>query len=62
MAKIYLKNDKTGNRYEVVRMDNAKTPPEVVLKGENSSVEFTEPFDKEKFKRMGYSLVKEEEG
>ena len=59
MTKIYLKNDKTGARYEIVRMDKTKTPPEVVLKGENSEVEFTEPFDREKLKRMGYSPVQE---
>ena len=59
MAKIYLKNEKTEARYEIVRMDKEKTPPVVTLKGENSEVEFEEPFDKERLKRMGYKLVQE---
>lgn len=52
MADLYFRNLKTGKRFKVVRMDKAKN--EIVLKGEFS--EFTEPYDKERFKSQGYVL------
>lgn len=55
--KLYFRNVKTGKRYAVVRID--KTANTVTLKGEMA--EFTEPYDKERFKRMGYVLEKETE-
>lgn len=55
--KLYFRNTKTGKRYEIVRLD--KEAGEVVLKGEYA--EFTEKYDKERFKRMGYELVKSED-
>lgn len=54
--KLYFRNQKTNKRYEVVRMDKAEGV--VVLRGAHA--EFTEPYDKENFKRMGYILEKEE--
>lgn len=50
MAELYFKNTKTGRRYKVIRIDKEKG--EITLKGEYS--EFTEPYDKERFKRLGY--------
>lgn len=54
--KIYFRNEKTGKRYRVVRMNKAEGT--VVLRGDHA--EFTETYDKEKFKRMGYVLETEE--
>ena len=53
MAKIFFENTKTGKRYELVGM--AADRSTVTLKGEYS--EFTEPYDKERFKKLGYRLV-----
>jgi len=55
MSKTFLVNDETGKKYEVVKFDKAEGT--ITLKGERST--FTEPFDKEKFKAMGYRPVKE---
>lgn len=55
--KLYFRNTKTGKRYEIVRMD--KAAGEVVLRGEYA--EFSERYDKDRFRRMGYELVKEED-
>lgn len=52
MAKLYFENGKTGKRYELVRRDGDK----LVLKGEHG-VEFSEPYDKDWFQRLGYKLV-----
>lgn len=57
MIKLYFKNEKTGKKYEVVKLDKEKS--EVTLKGEYA--EFVEPYDKERFMKLGYTLVKEEE-
>lgn len=54
--KLYLKNVKTGKKYEIVSLDKDKNV--VTLKGPNA--EFTEPYDKERFKRLGYTLEKEQ--
>ena len=55
--KLFFRNTKTGTRFEVIRMDKAKN--EIVLKGEYS--EFTEPYDKEKFKKNNYVLEQGED-
>lgn len=57
MTKVFFKNEKTGKKYEVVKLD--KENSQVTLRGEYA--EFTEPYDKERFKKLGYVLVKEEE-
>jgi len=56
MAKMYFENQKTGKRYEIVGMN--KEAGEVRLK--NEYAEFSEPYDKDRFKQLGYTLVKEE--
>lgn len=55
MAKLYFRNEKTGKRYAIVSMD--KDTNTVVLRGEHA--EFTEKYDKERFKKLGYILEKE---
>lgn len=55
MAKLYFRNEKTGRRYEVLALDKDKG--EITLKGEYT--EFVEPYDKDRFKRLGYTLEKE---
>lgn len=53
MAELYFENEKTKKRYTVIRFDrNAGT---VTLRGEHG-VDFTEPYDKERFQQMGYQL------
>jgi ASC-1-like (ASCH) protein len=54
-TKIYFRNVKTGRRYEIVRFSDDKK--HVVLRGEVS--EFKEPYDKERFKQLGYELERE---
>lgn len=54
MTKMFFTNEKTGRRYEIVRFD--KESGEVVLKGELA--EFAEPYDKERFQKLGYVLQK----
>lgn len=55
MSELFFKNKKTGKRYKIIKLDKEKG--EVTLKGEYA--EFVEPYDKEKFVRLGYELVKE---
>lgn len=55
MAQLYLYNEKTGKRYDVVKFDKDKG--EVTLKGQYG--QFTEKFDKDKFINMGYTLQQE---
>ena len=57
MAEIYFRNTRTNRKYKVVRVDKEKG--EITLKGEYS--EFVEPYDKERFKALGYVLEKVEE-
>lgn len=54
--KLFFRNEKTGKRYRIVRMN--KDEGTVVLRGEHA--EFTETYDKGRFKQMGYVLEKEE--
>lgn len=55
MSALYFENAKTGKRYEVLALDNAKK--EITLKGQYG--QFTEPYDKERFEKLGYRLVRE---
>lgn len=55
--KLFFRNEKTGKRYRVVRMN--KDEGTVVLRGEHA--EFTENYDKDRFKQMGYILEKEDQ-
>lgn len=55
MAKLSLYNESTDKTYEVVRFD--KETGMITLKGPNA--EFSEKYDADKFRRMGYVLRKE---
>lgn len=52
----YFVNKRTGKKYEIVSFDQEAGT--VTLKGEQA--QFTEDFDKEKFKTMGYTLERVE--
>jgi hypothetical protein len=54
--KIYFRNKQTGKKYEVIKLDREKG--EVTLKGQYKS--FVERYDKERFQRLGYELVRED--
>jgi hypothetical protein len=56
--KYFYVNERTGRKYEVTNLDTDVEPPMITLKGELS--EFTEPWDKQRFKDMGYKRVVEE--
>jgi hypothetical protein len=56
--RYFYVNDRTGRRYEVIGIDTSAEPNTITLKGELST--FTEPWDKSKFKAMGYRRVVEE--
>lgn len=51
MPDIYFENVKTGKKYKVLNMADGK----VTLQGETAT--FTEPYDKDKFIKLGYKLV-----
>ena len=56
---LYFKNVHTGARYRVLRQfTDGEGIKRVELQGQTAT--FTEPFDKERFKRMGYTLEVEE--
>ena len=52
--KLFFRNKKTDKVYEVVKLDKEKA--EVTLKGEHA--EFVEPYSKERFQKLGYTLEK----
>lgn len=56
MSELWFENTKTKKRYKVVGMD--KTKGEITLQGQYAI--FTEPYDKERFEKLGYRLVKAE--
>lgn len=56
MVKAYFVNEKTGRRFEILSFDQENRT--VTMRGTHS--EIVEPYDKERFKAMGYKLVKEE--
>lgn len=53
MQKIFFENTKTGKRYELIGVSPDRST--VTLRGEYS--QFIEPYDKERFKALGYRLV-----
>lgn len=55
--KVFFRNEKTGKRFEVLSIN--KEEGTIVLKSEYA--EFTEPYDKERFKQLGYVLEKEQD-
>lgn len=57
MPKLFFEHEKTKKRFEIVRFNEADKT--VTLKGPTS--EFTDDYDKELYKKLGYKLVKEEE-
>lgn len=57
MPVYYFENTKTKKRYQIVRFD--KERDEVILKG--PMAEFREPYSKERFVKLGYRLIKEDE-
>lgn len=56
MPDIFFENVKTKKRYKVIKLDKAKG--EITLQSQYG--EFTEKYDKARFERLGYALVKEE--
>lgn len=55
--KLLFRNKATGVSYAIVKIDPADAKDrKIVLQGEHG--QFVEPFDKERFRRMGYELVK----
>lgn len=53
----FLVNTETGREFQVVSLNKAEGT--ITLKGPNT--EFTEPYDKERFKANGYTLVTRED-
>lgn len=56
MTELYFENVRTKKRFKVVAMDKANGT--IKLRGELA--EFEEPYDKERFEKLGYRLVKGE--
>lgn len=52
-AEVYFENVNTGKRYKVVKFD--REAGTVTLIGPHNRP-FTEPFSKERFQKMGYTL------
>lgn len=57
MAKYFLVSSRTKKRFQIIERD--KEAGTVKLKGDIA--EWDEPFDMEKFKSQGYTLVKEDD-
>ena len=55
MPNVYFKNIATGKRYKVLGLDKSRGV--VILQGPHTK--FEEPYDKERFERLGYVLEKE---
>ena len=51
---MYLEHTTTKRRYQIVSVSEDKS--KITLKGEHGT--FTEDYDKDKFKQLGYSLVR----
>lgn len=51
---MFLEHTQTGRRYEIVGVSEDKT--KITLKGEHGT--FEEDYDKDKFKQLGYKLVR----
>lgn len=54
--KIFFEHEKTGKKFDIVSID--REAGKVTLRGELGT-EFEEPYDKERFQRLGYRLRKE---
>jgi hypothetical protein len=54
---LYFENNKTGKKFRVVSID--KEQGTITLKGDHA--EFTEAYDKDRFKSMGYQLKRKDE-
>jgi len=57
--QTYLRSTKTDKRYQVIKVDKEKKPPEVTLRGEYG--DFIEPWNPDLFKKLGYVLEKVED-
>lgn len=55
-TKLFLQHRETGSRFEIRQRFEKDGVTYVVLKGETA--EFTEVFDRDKFKALGYDLTK----
>ena len=55
-VKAYFENQMTKRRFEIISFD--KEAGTVTLKGSHSTIE--EPYDKDRLKKMGYKLIKED--
>lgn len=55
MTTLYFRHTSSGKKYRVVKID--KETKKIVLRGQHS--EFEEDYDKERFQRLGYELIKE---
>ena len=56
MTVVYFENASTGKRFKVLRWN--RETGEITLKGVHA--EFTEKYEKERFAKLGYRIVKEE--
>lgn len=56
MTTLYFRHNKTKKRYRIVSIDEEKGT--ITLEGQNGS--FTEPYDKERFVKLGYVLEQEQ--
>lgn len=54
---LYFRNQHTGKRYRIISLD--KENGTIILRGEHA--EFTEKYDKARFKAMGYVLERDEQ-
>ena len=56
MSELFFQNIKTGKRYKIVSFN--KEQGTVKLQGPHATWE--EPYSKERFQQLGYTLVKED--
>lgn len=59
MSNFFFLNEATGKRYDVVNIDQQAGT--IQLRGPITQRVFTERLDTERFARMGYKLMKEEQ-
>lgn len=57
--KVFFVNKETKRKYEVVE-NNIDTTGELIMRGMETGVSFPMKFNKQQFKDLGYTLVKEE--
>jgi hypothetical protein len=51
---MFLLNERTGKKFRIIKIDATKK--EITLKGDHNA--FTDPYDIEKLKKLGYKPVK----